>query len=473
MPLSPRWILLFLCIPGSLFLGNQLADEPEPREGSKTTPTPGVGIDTSSNEVGILQKQVQGLQEQVSLLEEENARLLKESQGEDSEVPLPDATATPPPRAGIESEVARALELLDYQGLTSPRIEFTNELGFRKEVRTILAPTGTARWEKRATVWSTLGLIPAETDLLACFEDMILETLPVVASKQDSLLTIAGAPVNIGQVVPPLSALHLGLAPVWTSPATGLEDDVWLARIALRLGEGARARVIDMMERPAPAADSDGMGGNEEALKFFRAPASVRDLFSQLGNRGLAAVQRKIADKAWHTLRDNINSHSLPTAAILHPAAPPAGWKIPPPLGPVQGIEPFWNEPLGELLTQLLLKQYVPERVAAEAATGWNGDLVTCYPSPNGHTQLRWETRWKSTKDAEQFFKALRTFQSNKFGVPIDQDTITEEKTSGSYTLTNQGRSLQIRYTSDRTGVILADASDETSLRQLLPTNHP
>jgi hypothetical protein len=82
----------------------------------------------------------------------------------------------------------------------------------------------------------------------------------------------------------------------------------------------------------------------------------------------------------------------------------PAGW------------EPIYSDDLGELETRIFLREFLPERDAADrAAAGWDGDRFRLVESPGGELFI-WGTVWDSDRDALEFETAVRRAFAARYG---------------------------------------------------------
>lgn|GEM_PF-2377069 len=474
--MSAGQILVLLLLPAVFFLGSRLWPEGTDEEPNKSSS--GSGGESDAGESKILRGQIEYLQGQIEALEAQNRSLREDNsatptgraRGADASNTPTDPDPTPDSQRVIETAVE--LRGLDPSVLDEVVIEEIDSHDFRLAVRDQLVGDPRANWVDRASVWGAMGLIPDKTDLLGCFEDMILETSPflVPALGEDPLFNPDGPRPKPGSAAVILATDSLNRPVLWTRP-DGLTDDQWFGQLAIRLGEGAFVDLLDAVSRPAGAGSTETQSG--AGMEFYRAPVAVRELFGALRARGSRFIESKHLNGGFASVDEmytEANEVGVPTTYIMHPpkeaSETSTGWGIPEPPAlseavEVNQIKPFWHGDWGELLTILLLKQFLPESLAIEASEGWVGDTVSAYRDAE-NTHLIWRTRWVSQSDAEEFFKAMRKFQANRFGFEIDAGYVEQEQAGHFTTSVADGRFLDIRYTADRSGVIVIDAGSET-----------
>jgi hypothetical protein len=82
----------------------------------------------------------------------------------------------------------------------------------------------------------------------------------------------------------------------------------------------------------------------------------------------------------------------------------PAGWAL------------VYSDDLGELETRIFLREFLPERDAADgAAAGWDGDRFRLLDGPDGEVFI-WGTVWDSDRDALEFEREVRRAFVERYG---------------------------------------------------------
>jgi hypothetical protein len=113
---------------------------------------------------------------------------------------------------------------------------------------------------------------------------------------------------------------------------------------------------------------------------------------------GWAAV-----DAAW-------KSPPVSTEQLLHPEKyvrrePPL--VVPVPVAPPgSSAAPVYRDVQGEQALRLLLEEWVPMKVARDAANGWGGDRLAVY-TKDGQSRVAWHVRYDDAAAAERGFQAL------------------------------------------------------------------
>jgi len=75
---------------------------------------------------------------------------------------------------------------------------------------------------------------------------------------------------------------------------------------------------------------------------------------------------------------------------------------------------------LGEFVTSVLLKQFIPENEAVEAAAGWGGDRFSSFEDLHtGEVMFIWLTAWDSEKEAIEFYRACDRLILSRYGYSI------------------------------------------------------
>jgi len=123
----------------------------------------------------------------------------------------------------------------------------------------------------------------------------------------------------------------------------------------------------------------------------------------------------------------------------------------------VNDIAPFWDDTLGVISLVLLLKQHVPQPVAADTAAGWRGDRLVVYRADGKERDhAAWQTMWRDSNAADVFFAAMRQSLLSRYrGARPEADA-----PAGVLKLTGPDRFVVLTRTHNGRGVLLADAAD-------------
>jgi hypothetical protein len=96
-------------------------------------------------------------------------------------------------------------------------------------------------------------------------------------------------------------------------------------------------------------------------------------------------------------------SVDAPTAVGFRGEAPP-GWTL------------VYADDLGELEIRVLLREFLPDREAADrAAAGWDGDAFRLLDAPSGEVFV-WVSVWDSDRDALEFERAVASALAARYG---------------------------------------------------------
>lgn len=152
-------------------------------------------------------------------------------------------------------------------------------------------------------------------------------------------------------------------------------------------------------------------------------PAIVEELLFQYYG-GVSFVSRLLDQEGLPGVNRLFTSPPLSTEQVLHPEKysilpdPPARID----LGDLSGLFPAaWteieNNVLGELMIQVLFKQFLSEESANGAANGWDGDRFVAFRRGD-EIAFVWATVWDATDDATEFTQGYREVLSKKYGGP-------------------------------------------------------
>lgn len=200
-------------------------------------------------------------------------------------------------------------------------------------------------------------------------------------------------------------------------------DDALLAAQALARGDASAARVkfslsdqartnFDKGQAPAPPPQPAGPQFMVELWKWSE----------DAGNLFVQALQQKGGLPAINA------AHARPprsTAEILHPddlylaATPfqPVPVNFPDPA--VNGTAPLFSNVAGEVLSYFLIRKTHPVDEAEAATVGWAGDRYLVWPGDKTHgDHVFWRTEWRTEKDAEEFFAAMRAGLMSRHLIP-------------------------------------------------------
>ncbi|OGQ80933.1 MAG: hypothetical protein A3F90_00785 [Deltaproteobacteria bacterium RIFCSPLOWO2_12_FULL_60_19] len=170
-------------------------------------------------------------------------------------------------------------------------------------------------------------------------------------------------------------------------------------------------------------------------------------LFQYYG--GVAFVSRLLAERGWSGVDRLYASPPLSTEQVLHPekyfalADPPTTIEL---KNLSSLFSPEWveieNEVLGELMAQVLFKQFLPESEAKLIAGGWDGDRFVAFRR-GGEIAFIWATVWDSEKDAEEFTRGYQEILAKKYsGAGADGNFYLESRDQRAIVVEGLGRNF-------------------------------
>lgn len=168
------------------------------------------------------------------------------------------------------------------------------------------------------------------------------------------------------------------------------------------------------------SAVQDSIGTARSSLSQVPPPIIEELLFQYYG--GVSFVSRLLDQEGWLGVNRLFTSPPLSTEQVLHPekylALPDPPTRID--LGDLSSLfPPGWteieNNVLGELMVQVLFKQFLSEESANVAAHGWDGDRFVAFRRSD-EVAFVWATVWDSAEDATEFTQRYHEVLSKKYG---------------------------------------------------------
>lgn len=202
-------------------------------------------------------------------------------------------------------------------------------------------------------------------------------------------------------------------------------DDADLAFRALTEGDATLsgwAYLSGRVELKALERMSQGtqQGANDARSLVDVPPAIVEETMFQYTG-GVAFVFRLLRERDWAAVNRIYAAPPLSTEQVLHPEKyfshpdPPTKIRLDnlPAL-----FSPDWkeleNNVLGELMVQVLFKQFFSENEAKTAAEGWDGDRFVAFRRGD-EVAFVWASVWDSEQDAEEFEQGYRRIVAKKY----------------------------------------------------------
>jgi hypothetical protein len=241
-----------------------------------------------------------------------------------------------------------------------------------------------------------------------------------------------------------------------------LDSDGWLARFGLIAGDAAFTRLRHALAHPRTGGGGGAGEDPDDPSRAIPLPAFLRERDLAAFGVGLDFVS------SLHSLGkyDQVNAaYGRPPVAsieLLEPSLYLAGRQFQresfdPADLTVGGVAPYWNDTFGAISLVLLLKQRLPQPVAAEAVNGWRGDRLLAYAAagrPRDH--VAWETFWKDGNAADGFFSAMRQALLGRGG----SERLDAAAPHGVFKIDGPDRFVVLTRTRSGRGVFYADAAD-------------
>jgi hypothetical protein len=205
------------------------------------------------------------------------------------------------------------------------------------------------------------------------------------------------------------------------------DDDRTTAFRALAEGDATLAGfnvLLGRTDNQALASMSKGIEGElkQKRSEFAGVPEALVEqlLFQYYG--GVALVSRVLGEKGWAGVDRLYASPPLSTEQVLHlekyfdQPDPPTEIELKdlPSLFPPDWRE-IENNNLGELMVQVLFKEFLSEDDGKLVADGWDGDRFVAFRRGD-EVSFIWATVWDSPKDAEEFLEKYRELLAKKYG---------------------------------------------------------
>ena len=125
------------------------------------------------------------------------------------------------------------------------------------------------------------------------------------------------------------------------------------------------------------------------------------------------------------------------SAQILYPKQKPSPSSAPHPAKKrLLGYVLIAEDSLGEFFLRNLLKTYLDPKQAILAAKGWRADRIALYRNSAGHSAVRWELHFESSRDVDQLRLALADYAHRRLDIRIEPSARRwQAKTSEGFSL--------------------------------------
>lgn len=451
-------------------------------------PQPEVGSTGEDPQIGILQAQVQYLEDQVKALRNENSALVDQlaKLGLKQGGPMTAMKADAPPAdipvdyisLGAEMLADRELEDLPMPTVLAPQADVEKViLAWLK--RQSPADFGT----REGAAFCALGAVPNPLDTQPLRAALLSRLIGGWYDDQSSTLYLVDPQEKVNGL-PTMTDPVLGVAygnllhhyqkSLLPAGAAPLTSDERLARHALLGGDAALQRFLRELKQfrgpdpnKLPAEDPD------HPLNQVPMPVFMRELEIFPLTQGLFFAQALHSLGGFKQVSSAYGRAPESTADILDTERYLAETLAPIPRVEwtsiqVGGEKPFWDDRLGPFAALLFLKRYNAEEAAGEAIKGWLSDRFLAY-AINGDLNRRghavWQTRWVNADRMDKFFLAMKECLTQFYEV---QPTAGEELTFEAL-----GRRVLLQRRKAENSVLLIDAATEDFAKLAVPQFAP
>lgn len=293
-------------------------------------------------------------------------------------------------------------------------------------------------------VYSTLGLIPEETDLGALLEEVLSEQvvgyydteagkmvvrediMSALLSSRDGRVSPKAHEAEVVLVHEFVHAIQDQRLELGERHAEERDDDPGLALRALiegdatlvMMGHAANAPIQTIVaatppERLDALVDFMAQHSSEEDNALARAPTILRETLIGPYVSGLRFCLALFRRGGWEAVNRAYDALPASTEQVLHPEKYFAG-ELPDPIAlpdfPMlenSGWSVFYEDSFGELELSVYLGRTTPSEVDRPAGRGWSGDRIRVYEKDGEHIAL-WFTTWDNEAEAVEAVAAAQ-----------------------------------------------------------------
>lgn len=439
--------------------------------------------DAGNPQIKLLQDQISYLQDQVQALHKENSQLIDKlasltskpepaMQAAPCDPGTPTASGDGPDFVGVGIELVKEREIQDIPIVA---VEVN-----RERVEQLIAkwlatqfPPQQGRLQGRAL--AALGVIPEPVDTVALKAAFLAHQIGGWYEEADQTLYIARSEGGMEGAARKENALALGYGylfkrygqKLFPPRSTASTLDARLSRDCLMAGDAALTRFLHSLKNPLKGGGG-GVGEDpDDPSRAVPIPNFLRELELMPFSAGFDFMQALHSIGEWEQVNAAYDRPPIATAEVLDPQVylGETAFALQPielADAKVNGAGPSWQDTLGPVATLLMLKQRVPEPIAADTVPGWANDRLLMYPasgSPRDHAV--WQTVWRGSDAADAFFSALRQWLLGRYKGASEPAGAPE----GVFQLQTGERFVQLQRTHKGSGVLLVDAADAAFMK--------
>ena len=342
----------------------------------------------------------------------------------------PAQTVPPEIAAQIEAVIAQMPAIRELEPLRDVPYQMVTRDEFRRVLEEELDEhTDIDHLRAQQRLLIRLGLLPADTDLLALIVELNSGAVAAYYRPETGTFYVieTGRPFGPAErmftaheYTHALQDQHFDLADRIADPTEG---DAALAELAVIEGDASTAMLAWAQQNLSFEELLEVLSGSlsntdQQVLDDMPAILSRELLFPY--NEGMTFATGLQQSGGWAAVNQALQDPPPSTEQILHPEKytaneDPAAVAMP---DAAQNLGDGWTQvlqqTLGELDTQVIVAggesppQTIPglpggEWPHAEAAAGWNGDRIYMWEGPDGDWAVGWITAWDTASDADEF----------------------------------------------------------------------
>ena len=193
-----------------------------------------------------------------------------------------------------------------------------------------------------------------------------------------------------------------------------VDSDAWFSRFALIAGDAAFTRLRHAIAHPRTGGGG-GVGEDpDDPSREVPLPAYLRERDLAAFGVGMDFVSSLHGLGRFEQVNAAYDRPPVASIELLEPSLYLAGTQFKPESAgwtdvKAGGVAPLWDDTLGAVGLVLLLKQRVPQPVAAEVVPGWRGDRLLVYPAVGkARDHVAWQTIWRDREAADLFLTVMR-----------------------------------------------------------------
>ena len=289
-----------------------------------------------------------------------------------------------------------------------------------------------------------LGLIDEDYDYSRCFVDSLTAEAAAFYSAREDYFVVPNwsktpKVILVHEAVHALEDQHYNTSRFGTDKFLFTDEN--LAAAALMEGSAMMIEQEFIALNPKEGiVDLDMSAKLKPELKNCELAETLQEIFHGIYSYGAYFTHElnKYGDKA--LIETAFARIPLTSSEILNPRKYLSGVRyyknvpIPKPKSIPANRAPELSQTIGEMVIRILFKKHFDLKTATLASSGWAGDTFAYYREGEKE-EFVWHTRWEKKRDADQFFRAIRTIYEKRFAREFS-------KNSNIFSLTKDGEKV-------------------------------